>query len=104
VSFAQAVLHRDFAKACEFVATTAPPKESGAGACPSRLGRATNVRVVGIELRDTDLGIDVDGHENGRVYIGAYERGGFLDTTPVLHFIFVREDGALRIEHIDGSF
>jgi hypothetical protein len=38
------------------------------------------------------------------VSVRPYERGGFLDTTPVFHFIFVREDGALRIEHIDGSF
>ncbi len=99
--FTQALRQRDFVQACALLAQTAPAKRSGTAACPSRL-RAANARVVGMQLRKVD--VDVDGHENGKLYISAFESGGPFDLGPVYRFTLVREDGSLRIEHIDGLF
>ena len=99
--FTQALRQRDFGRACALVAETAPPKGSGAAACPSRL-RDGHVRELSVLLRTVE--VNEDGRENGRVYIAAFEPGGLFDLGPVVHFTFVREDGSLRIEHVAGFF
>jgi hypothetical protein len=101
-SFVGALRRHDFAGACGFLASTAPPRATNATRCSEQL-RSKNLG-VGWDYMLRTIETRVEAHHGNRIDVVAWEPEGLIGGGPRYRFTLYWQDGALRIEHFFGFF